>query len=92
MPDDLGQPTNRPIYQDENGTDHIFYPTLHDGDAEDAPVSGVSDVEYTRDGSYLRLKVYTAGYKEIEFRMARCAGSTPRPACRPSSATASTMH
>jgi RHS repeat-associated protein len=56
-----------PIYQDENGTDHIFYPTLHDGDAEDAAVSGVSDVEYTRDGSYLRLKVYTAGYREVEL-------------------------
>ena len=55
-----------PIYQDENGTDHIFYPTLHDGDADDAAVAGVSDVEYTRDGSYLRLKVYTAGYREIE--------------------------
>ncbi len=55
-----------PIYQDENGTDHIFYPTLHDGDADDAAVSGVSDVQYTRDGSYLRLKVYTAGYREIE--------------------------
>ncbi len=55
-----------PIYQDENGTDHIFYPTLHDGDADDGAVSGVSDVEYTRDGSYLRLKVYTAGYREIE--------------------------
>jgi len=54
-------------YQDENGTDHVFYPTLHAGDAEDAPVAGVSDVEYTRDGSYLRLKVYTAGYREIEF-------------------------
>jgi RHS repeat-associated protein len=54
-------------YQDENGTDHVFYPTLHAGDAEDAPVAGVSDVEYTRDGSYLRLKVYTAGYREIEL-------------------------
>ena len=27
----------------------------------------MSDVEYTRDGTYLRLKVYTAGYREIEF-------------------------
>jgi hypothetical protein len=42
-----------PVYQDENGTDHVFYPTLHPGDAEDAPVSGVSDIQYTRDGSYL---------------------------------------
>jgi RHS repeat-associated protein len=56
-----------PIYQDENGTDHVFYPVLHYGDAEDSLPAGVSDVEYTRDGSYLRLKVYTAGYREIEF-------------------------
>ena len=34
---------------------------------EDAAVPGVFDVEYTRDGSYLRLKKYTAGYLEIEL-------------------------
>ncbi|HEY0555932.1 MAG TPA: RHS repeat domain-containing protein, partial [Thermoanaerobaculia bacterium] len=67
VPDMNGSLSNRPIYQDENGTDHIFYGTLHDGDAEDALVAGVSDTEYTRDGSYLRLKFYTAGYNEIEY-------------------------
>jgi RHS repeat-associated protein len=67
VPDVNGNPPLGPLYQDENGTDHIFYPTLHGGDADDAVVGGVSDVEYTRDGSYLRLKVYTAGYREIEF-------------------------
>ncbi|HEX4496051.1 MAG TPA: hypothetical protein VIE43_10330, partial [Thermoanaerobaculia bacterium] len=67
VPDVNGNPPLGPLYQDENGTDHIFYPTLHGGDADDAAVGGVSDVEYTRDGSYLRLKVYTAGYREIEF-------------------------
>ena len=56
-----------PIYQDENGTDHVFYPTLHAGDAEDAFVAGVQDVQYTRDGSYLRLKVKTDGTREVEF-------------------------
>jgi RHS repeat-associated protein len=56
-----------PVYQDENGTDHVFYPTLHPGDAEDAPVSGVSDIQYTRDGSYLRLKVPTSGGWVVEF-------------------------
>ncbi|HEY4590957.1 MAG TPA: hypothetical protein VIJ61_01035, partial [Thermoanaerobaculia bacterium] len=57
-----------PVYQDEMGTDHVFYPTLHAGDPEDAAISGVSDVEYTRDGSYLRLKVYvTGGVREVEF-------------------------
>ncbi|HTG33118.1 MAG TPA: hypothetical protein VLB76_09320 [Thermoanaerobaculia bacterium] len=67
VPDEFNQPPLDPVYQDENGTDHLFYPTLHAGDAEDAPVSGVYDVQYTRDGSYLRLKKYTAGYREIEF-------------------------
>ncbi len=56
-----------PVYQDENGTDHVFYPTLHPGDAEDAPVSGVSDIQYTRDGSYLRLKVLASGGWLVEF-------------------------
>ncbi len=56
-----------PVYQDENGTDHIFYPTLHYGDPEDVNPAGVTDVQYTRDGSYLRLKVYSAGYREIEL-------------------------
>jgi RHS repeat-associated protein len=56
-----------PIYQDENGTDHLFYATLHGGDPEDAPVAGVQDVQYTRDGSYLRLKVKTDGTREVEF-------------------------
>ena len=50
-----------PIYQDENGTDHVFYPVLHYGDAEDLLPAGVSDVEYTRDGSYLRPMVYNRG-------------------------------
>ncbi|HEX4965586.1 MAG TPA: DUF4157 domain-containing protein [Thermoanaerobaculia bacterium] len=56
-----------PIYQDEMGTDHIFYATLHDGDPEDAPAAGVTDVQYTRDGSYLRLKVLTSGQREVDF-------------------------
>ncbi len=56
-----------PIYQDEMGTDHLFYATLHAGDPEDVPVSGVQNVLYTRDGSYLRLKIYTTGVREVEF-------------------------
>jgi hypothetical protein len=56
-----------PTYQDEMGTDHVFYPTLHWGDPEDAPVSGITGIEYTRDGSYLRLKVYGSGFQEVEF-------------------------
>jgi RHS repeat-associated protein len=56
-----------PVYQDEMGTDHVFYPTLHRDDREDAPVSGFTDVQYTRDGSYLRLRVKTDGSKEVDF-------------------------
>ncbi len=56
-----------PVYQDENGTDHIFYQTLHTGDPEDVNPAGVTNVHYTRDGSYLRLKVFSNNEKEIEF-------------------------
>ena len=55
------------VYQDENGTDHLFYPTLHQGDPEDAPLAGVAQVLYTRDGSYLRLKVLTGGTRKLEY-------------------------
>ncbi|MBW8876540.1 MAG: S-layer homology domain-containing protein, partial [Acidobacteria bacterium] len=66
VPDDANDSPLGPIYQDEMGTDHIFYATLHEGDPEDAPIPGVQDVQYTRDGSYLRLKTYTAGFREVE--------------------------
>jgi RHS repeat-associated protein len=79
LQDNMGPP-DPPIYEDENGTDHIFYPTLHKDDAEDAPIiiapsDIVSDIEYTRDGSYLRMKVHTDTnnsnrsviYREIEY-------------------------
>ncbi|HSS75722.1 MAG TPA: hypothetical protein VLV54_03165, partial [Thermoanaerobaculia bacterium] len=66
VPDSNGVPPN-PIYQDEMGTDHIFYPTLHAGDPEDAPVFDVQDIRYTRDGSYLRLKIHNSGFREVEF-------------------------
>jgi len=66
LPDVNDTFSTNPIYQDENGTDHIFYNVLHYGDAEDSLPAGVSDVEYTRDGSYLRLKRYS-GYDEVEF-------------------------
>ena len=67
VPDANDQLPSYPIYQDENGTDHVFYTVLHYGDAEDTLPAGVTDVQYTRDGSYLRLKVYSAGYREVEF-------------------------
>ncbi len=65
-PDANGQlPTA--VYKDENGTDHLFYPTLHQGDPEDALPTGVKDVLYTRDGTYLRLKTFTSLIRELEF-------------------------
>jgi hypothetical protein len=66
LPDANDTIANNPIYQDENGTDHIFYYVLHPGETEDSPPAGVWDVQYTRDGSYLRLKRYT-GYDEVEL-------------------------
>jgi RHS repeat-associated protein len=66
LPDpDTPSPTR--IYQDENGTDHVFYPTVHSGDPEDAPISGVTDILYTRDGSYLRMKIYSTRERDVEF-------------------------
>jgi RHS repeat-associated protein len=41
---------NRNTYLAPDGSLHTFYPTLHEGEG------AVSGVEYTRDGSYLRLK------------------------------------
>jgi RHS repeat-associated protein len=52
--------TGRPIYEAPDGSEHIFYPTLHEGDT---PASTVS---YTRDGTYLRLQSL-AGEYEIDF-------------------------
>jgi len=49
---------NRNTYLAPDGSFHTFYPTLHEGEAATA------GVEYTRDGSYLRLKTAT---KQIEF-------------------------
>ncbi|HEV8580716.1 MAG TPA: RHS repeat domain-containing protein, partial [Thermoanaerobaculia bacterium] len=62
------QPPNPPFvfYQDENGTNHIFFETLHANDPEDASVSGISRILYTRDGSYLRLIVFNDGTREVE--------------------------
>jgi RHS repeat-associated protein len=49
---------NRNAYMAVDGSLHTFYPTLHEGES---PTSGV---EYTRDGSYLRLKTAS---RQVEF-------------------------
>lgn len=48
----------RNTYLAPDGSTHTFYPTLHEGEAATA------GVEYTRDGTYLRLKTAT---RQIEF-------------------------
>jgi RHS repeat-associated protein len=48
------------IYQGPDGNEHVFYDSLHEGD------SAATAVSYTRDGSYLRMKVVGAS-REVEF-------------------------
>jgi RHS repeat-associated protein len=55
------------IYEGPDGAQHIFYATLHAGDPDDTfdgiqdnLVADVENVQYTRDGSYLRLIRYNA--------------------------------
>ncbi len=48
------------IYQGPDGNEHVFYNTLHEGD------SAATGVSYTRDGSYLRMKVVGSS-REVEF-------------------------
>ncbi len=48
----------RNTYLAQDGSIHTFYPTLHEGE------TATAGVEYTRDGSYLRLKTAT---RQIEF-------------------------
>jgi RHS repeat-associated protein len=52
--------SNNWIYQGPDGNEHVFYNTLHEGD------SAVTGVSYTRDGSYLRMKVVGSS-REVEF-------------------------
>jgi hypothetical protein len=63
------------VYEAPDGSQHVFYATLHAGEPDDY-FNGVQDnaqafvenVTYSRDGTYLRLKHYTSGnYYEIEF-------------------------
>jgi RHS repeat-associated protein len=49
------------VYDGPDGSQHVFYPTLHDGEV---PVTGVT---YSRDGSYLRLRDVGAGEHELDF-------------------------
>ena len=56
--------TNRWLYVGEDGGQHAFFSTLHYDDN-----NGVANVFYTRDGSYLRMKLDPVNrcWAEIEF-------------------------
>ncbi|MEM6455157.1 MAG: hypothetical protein AAF772_08695 [Acidobacteriota bacterium] len=51
---------NHWLYLASDGSEHYFYSTLHNHDAATA------NVFYTRDGSYLRLRLQTNGTAEID--------------------------
>ncbi|HXO21358.1 MAG TPA: hypothetical protein VOA87_15710, partial [Thermoanaerobaculia bacterium] len=59
---------SRQIYEAPDGSQHVFYPTLHASDPDDGTDSGLlmQNVLYTRDGSYLRFRKVPPG-AEIDF-------------------------
>jgi RHS repeat-associated protein len=70
-PTERGFDADRWAYVGPDGADHVFYPTLHEGDPQDAgDVPGGSilseRVSYSRDGSYLRMTL-TGGLRQVEF-------------------------
>lgn len=70
--DSPGNDTGRWVYSGPDGADHAFYETLHAGDPDDPGDSATSQsVLYTRDGSYLRLKV--GADRQVEFPDSRIA-------------------
>lgn len=52
--------SNNWIYQGPDGNEHVFYNTLHESE------TAITGVTYTRDGSYLRMKVVGLS-REVEF-------------------------
>lgn len=57
------------VYQAPDGSEHQFYPTLHEDDPHGPQDSdpATDPVTYTRDGTYLRMKVIDADTRTIEF-------------------------
>jgi hypothetical protein len=52
-----GNDTERWVYQGSDGSEHVFYPTLHVGDADEPGDTQLFQyTSYTRDSSYLRMK------------------------------------
>jgi hypothetical protein len=67
-----GNDSGRWVYSGPDGADHAFYETLHAGDPDDpGDTTTNQSVLYTRDGSYLRLKV--GADRQVEFPDSRIA-------------------
>jgi RHS repeat-associated protein len=67
-PNTPGNDTERFVYQGSDGAEHAFYPTLHAGDGDEpGDTLTFQSVSYTRDGSYLRMRILGAGQREIDF-------------------------
>ncbi len=56
------------VYVGPDAAENGFFPTLHDGDPDDAgDTPKVQKILYSRDGSYLRLKLLADGTHTLEF-------------------------
>ncbi|HEV7670070.1 MAG TPA: hypothetical protein VGS22_16240, partial [Thermoanaerobaculia bacterium] len=56
------------LYVGPDASEHKFFPTLHDFDPDDpGDTTKVQKVQYSRDGSYLRLKINADGTHTMEF-------------------------
>jgi RHS repeat-associated protein len=66
-----GNDTGRWLYLASDGSEHVFYRTLHDDDDDDPgdnpAAGGYQRVSYSRDGSYLRMKILDTGLREVEL-------------------------
>ncbi len=64
----LGNDTGLWVYLGADAAEHLFYPTLHAGDADEAGDTTANQiVSYTRDGSYLRKRNVNANDLVVEF-------------------------
>lgn len=54
-------PDGHEVYLGPDGAEHAFYGTLHEGEAP------IKAVQYTRDGSYLRLRGASGSPREVDF-------------------------
>ena len=78
-----GNDTERWMYLAPDGSEHVFYATLHDGETDETGDVGQPNstqrVGYTRDGSYLRMKSSTVDARS-SFPAARSTTTLRRTA------------